>query len=109
MTKQDFIRLKDNKFIYCGKHYTEQRYISKCGKFFITCDNGFDYTKVFKGNKEGKAEIIYEAYHEGNRHSYPIYGLDSAIEKLNELNIQDALPIPIHASHFRKLSDVNIL
>lgn len=104
MTKQDFIKLKANKFIYCGKHYTEKRYISKDHRFYITSDNGFRYTMVYKGNEQGKHEIIYDAYYQGNYSSYPIYDLDSAIEKLNELNIHDAFPISIHEPHFEKTS-----
>lgn len=101
-TVSDFIKLKAETFKYCDKTYTAKRYVSSDFKFYITSDDGFNYTMVYKANNEGKADLIYELYYKGNYASYPIYTFEDAINKLNELGIDINEKLTIHASHFHR-------
>lgn len=105
-TLNDFIKLKDDKFIYINKTYTQLRYISKDRKFYVTTDE-MRYTMVYvaKSDGSGKVEIVYDLYHEGRYSAYPIYGIESAIEKINKLGLKPEFKIGINKSHFKKESD----
>ena len=81
---KDFVSLLDEKFKYCKKTYTAKRLLSNDQKFFIFSDNGFEFTKVYMQNSEGKFRIVHKLYHENNYTSYPIYSVEDAIERVNK-------------------------
>lgn len=106
---KDFTKLKDVKFNgsrYGKKNFIEKRYISKDKKFYISSDNGFNYTLVYIANNEGKGLLLDELYKHGNYSSYPIYTVEQAIEKLNKhletSKVQYSNLFLIHSSQYKR-------
>lgn len=102
-TTKDFDKLKTEKFTGCcyGKtNFTNKRYLSKDKKVYITCDDGFNYTMVYTASEAGKGKLLHDVYHQGNHSGYPIYTLESAIEKINKLNLELNFTFKVHESHF---------
>lgn len=95
------IELKPEKFSYCGKSYKQSRYISEDKKFFFTMDD-LDYCCVYTFNEHGKGHLLYDLYHQGNRHSYPIYDVQDAIEKIKALGIIPQHEATVHPSQYKK-------
>ena len=75
--------------------------ISSFSSIGISSDDGFNYTMVYKADSDGKGILIDELYHQGNYSSYPIYTLQSAIDKLNTLDIQVSGKLLIHGSQYK--------
>ena len=88
--------LKPEKFTYCNKHFTNERYLSVDKKVLITTDEGFNYVRIFTGNTDGKAIDITRNILQRDIHSYPLYCITEI-----DLNIIPAQnEITVHKSHF---------
>jgi hypothetical protein len=95
-----FIPLKDEIFYYCEKKYTERRFVSKDKKIVVLI-NELDYVRIAIANEEGKGHFIDEIYADQNRHSYPIYAITDAIQKLLKLNLHIKNEFIIHPSQYK--------
>ena len=76
----EFIKLKNDKFEYCGKTYTEERFISSDFKCYITRDNGFTFCRVYSGTKNGKAIDITQNLSDRSIYAYPFYSLEFFVD-----------------------------
>lgn len=100
-TKQDFIKLKSDKFSYCDKSYEKKRYISKDGKVYLTSDDN-NYIRFYIGQKDGKAKNIDLKciLHGKNQYGYPYYTFESILNDVNKYLLDKNLhTINIHKSH----------
>jgi hypothetical protein len=107
-SKKDFIQLKDEKFIYAGKTYTQQRFISKDLKIYITCDNGHDYALLYVANNTGKGDLYPDPshiYHDGNRYAHPIWTVEEMINKVNEIGLIPEHKFIVHPSQYKYKRD----
>lgn len=95
------IELKKQKFGYCGNTFTERRFVSEDKKFFFSDTESFNHILAYKADKDGKGKLIYEIYHEGNHSSYPIYTVEEAVKKIEELGIDTEYQLTVHESWCR--------
>jgi len=83
-----------------------KRYLSIDKKIYISMESGpghrWDYARIAIANKDGKGNFISEVYHQGNRHSYPIYSIKEIYKKFLELNLEMPYKFIIHESNFTK-------
>lgn len=75
------VPLKDNTFYYCNKKYVVKRYVTEDLKFCFTTD-ALNYSKAYKASEDGKSTFIDEVYHQNNYHAYPIYELETIVQKV---------------------------
>lgn len=97
----DLIVLKPEKFIYCGKHYTSNRYLTTDKKILITSDDGFHYTRVYTANETGKAVFCSDLYFQHNPDSYPIYNIEDALRRIKSNNLTSKHSLLIHDSQYK--------
>ena len=94
------IELKKQQFTYCGKRFEERRFVSEDKKFFFSDTKSYNHVLAYKANSNGKGKLLDEIYHKGNYSSYPIYTVEEAVEKIEELGIDTEYQLLIHESHY---------
>ena len=93
------IKLKDEKFEYCGVTYIQKRYVSENKKILIVSD-GCDYVKIYTAQADGKAIFNDKIYYKGNYNSYPVYTIEDAIRLIKKYNITSEFELKINESQY---------
>jgi len=96
-----FYHLKDDWFKYCGKKYVMERYLSKCGRFYITIDDSF-WLRIYSGNNNRVATKIYDYT---MNHSWQIGSLQDVQSNIDSGKLKPLKIITVDKSHFKHKKD----
>jgi len=96
-----FYRLKDDWFKYAGERIDTERYLSKCGKFYIVMDKSF-WLRVYSGDNSGIAVKIYDY---SMNYPWCVGDLKQVDENIKSGKLKPLNVVVVDKSHFKYKKD----